>query len=123
MTGPRSVTCMTMMRAPTSLANLTAYVRPASEHSEKSTGTRIVRIIRWAARVREVDEVFILVISRMTKRQMTHCINKALNERSDCDQQSREKEHWMNYNAEPDCERRQQSCRNWFHNCEEHFFH
>jgi hypothetical protein len=47
------------MRAPTSLANLTAYARPLSQHSEKSTGTRIVRISRWAARLRELEAIFI----------------------------------------------------------------
>ena len=40
-TGPRSATWTTTMRAPTSFANRTAYVRPASEQSEKSTGTRM----------------------------------------------------------------------------------
>ena len=38
-------------------ANRTANLRPAREQSEKSTGTRIVRMSRWPARVREVDEV------------------------------------------------------------------
>jgi hypothetical protein len=47
------------MRAQTSFANLTAYVRPAIEQSEKSTGTIILRISGWRARVCEVDEVFI----------------------------------------------------------------
>jgi Mg2+-importing ATPase len=32
-----------MMRTPSSLANRTAYLRPASEQSEKSIGTRILR--------------------------------------------------------------------------------
>jgi hypothetical protein len=45
------------MRAPIYLANLTAYVRPASEQSEKSTGTRMLRTSRCCARAREVDEV------------------------------------------------------------------
>ena len=42
----------------------------------------------------------------MSMRQVTGCINQALNERSDCYQQSREKEHWMNRDAETDCRTR-----------------
>ena len=41
------------MRAPTSFANRTAYLRPAREQSEKSTGTRMVRISRCCARARQ----------------------------------------------------------------------
>src|SRR4030095_8122569 len=48
-----------MMRARTSFANRTAYVRPAREQSEKSTGTRMARISRCCARARESLEVFI----------------------------------------------------------------
>jgi hypothetical protein len=59
----------------------------------------------------------------MSMRQMAGCINKALNERSDRYQQAREKEHWMHRDAQADCERDQQSCRRWFDDCEEHFFH
>src|SRR5262245_13395601 len=59
MTGPRSVTWRAMIRPPNSLANLTAYVRPAREQSEKSTGTKIVRISRCCPPARDVDEVFI----------------------------------------------------------------
>jgi hypothetical protein len=56
-------------------------------------------------------------------RQMSGCINKALNERSDRYQHGREKEHWMHRNAQADCERNQQSCRRRFDDCEEHSFH
>jgi hypothetical protein len=59
----------------------------------------------------------------MPMRQVAHCINKALNERSDCYQQSREKEHWVDRDAEADCESHQQSGRHWFENCEQHFLH
>src|SRR4029077_4085219 len=58
-TGPRSASWTMTMRAPTSFANRTAYVRPAREQSEKSTGTRMVRISRCRARARETLEVFI----------------------------------------------------------------
>ena len=53
----------------------------------------------------------------MSMRQVAGCINKALNERSNCNQQSREKEHWMNRDAEPDCQRDQQSRCSWFDDC------
>jgi hypothetical protein len=43
----------------------------------------------------------------MSMCQMAGCINKALNERSDRYQQSREKEHWMDGDAEPDSESNQ----------------
>lgn len=42
------------IRAPTSLANLTAYLRPLSQHSEKSTGTKTVRINGRARRRSEL---------------------------------------------------------------------
>ena len=45
------------MRAPTSFANRIAYVRPASEQAEKSTGTKMLRISRWLARPRNLNEV------------------------------------------------------------------
>lgn len=51
-------------------------------------------------------------------RQVAGCINEALNERSDCNHQSREKEDRMHRDAEANCKSRQQSCRRWFDNCE-----
>ena len=56
-------------------------------------------------------------------RQVASRINEALNERSECYQQSREKEHWMDRDTDADCESHQQSCRRWFHNCQQKFFH
>jgi hypothetical protein len=50
----------------------------------------------------------------MSMRQMAGCINKALNERSDRYQQSCEKKHRMNGNAETDSESNQQSRSRWF---------
>ena len=47
------------MRERKLLANAIAYFRPANEQSEKSTGTIILRIDGWRARMCEVDEVFI----------------------------------------------------------------
>src|SRR4030095_13146103 len=57
------------MRAPTSFANRTAYVRPASEQSEKSTGTSMVRISRCCGRACETLEVFISSFHRWS------CVN------------------------------------------------
>src|SRR5215472_377408 len=48
-----------MMRAPNSLANLTACVSPAREQSEKSTGTKILWTVRCRFFTREVADVFI----------------------------------------------------------------
>ena len=59
----------------------------------------------------------------MSMRQVTGCINQALNERSDCNQQSREKEHWMNRYTKTNSESNQYSRSRWFYNCEQHFFH
>jgi hypothetical protein len=64
----------------------------------------------------EVASLF-LSISRMSMRQVPDFINNALNKRSDCYEQSREKEHWMDRDAEPDCQRDQQSRCRWFENC------
>jgi hypothetical protein len=43
----------------------------------------------------------------MSMRQMAGCVNQALNERSDCNQQSREKEHWVNRYAKTNSESNQ----------------
>ena len=56
-------------------------------------------------------------------RQVASSINEALNERSECYQQSREKEHRMDRDTDADCKSYQQSCRRWFHNCQQKFFH
>ena len=56
-------------------------------------------------------------------RQMAGCINKALNERSNRYQQGCKEEHWMHRDTEADCQRDQHSCRRWFDDCEQHFFH
>ena len=42
----------------------------------------------------------------MAMHQVVHCIYEALNERSDCYQQSRKKEHRMHRNAEANCKSR-----------------
>ena len=57
------------MRAPSSFANRTAYLRPAREQSEKSTGTRMLRISRSCGRAREILEVFISSFHRWS------CVN------------------------------------------------
>jgi hypothetical protein len=59
----------------------------------------------------------------MSMRQVARCVNQALDERSDCYKQSREKEHWMNRYTETNSESNQQSGSRWFYNCEQHFFH
>jgi len=43
---------------------------------------------------------FYLVASRMSMRQMAGCIDSTFNERSECYEQSREKKHWMDSDAE-----------------------
>ena len=57
---------------------------------------------------------FSVLVLRMSMRQMTSCINKALNECSDRYQQGREKKHWMNRDAESYSESNQQRRRRWF---------
>jgi hypothetical protein len=62
-------------------------------------------------------------ISGMPMRERASSIHNGFNQRSDREQQSREKEYWMYRDAETDCESDQQSCRRWFENCKQHFFH
>src|SRR6516162_4122199 len=72
------------MRASTSLANRTAYVKPAREQSEKSIGTRIVRISRCCAQAREILEVF---ISSFHRSSCVDCVNFRLRNAFDVNHQ------------------------------------
>ena len=56
-------------------------------------------------------------------RQVAGCIKNALNNRSNCNQQSREKEHRMDRDTDADCQRDQQRRCRWFDDCEQQFFH
>jgi len=59
----------------------------------------------------------------MAMRHVPNCVYNRLQQRSDRNDQSREKEHWMDRDAEADCESDQQSRRGWFQNCEQRFSH
>jgi hypothetical protein len=59
----------------------------------------------------------------MPMRQVASCMNKGLNDHGDGYQQSGEKEHRMDRDAEADCESQQQSRRCWFNDCKQHLFH